>query len=84
MSDTPENVAELATDEKALDLSGMALLGTMIDPQGPKALVRFSGGDVRKVEPGDRIGLAQVQAIGPGVVQISNLGGVKTLTMPQG
>lgn len=84
MSDTPENVAKLATSEKALDLSELALLGTMMDPKGPKALVRFAGGNVRKVEPGDRIGLAQVQAIGPGIVQISNLGGVKTLTMPQG
>jgi len=84
MSDTPDNVADLATDQKALDLNELSLLGTMIDPEGPKALVRFAGGDVRKVEPGDRIGLAQVQAIGPGIVQISNLGGVKTLTMPQG
>lgn len=84
MSDTPENVGKLATEAQALDLSGIALLGTMIDPDGPRALLRLSGGEVRTVSPGDRIGLAQVRAIGPGVVQISNLGGVQQLTMPQG
>ncbi|MBY6166426.1 pilus assembly protein PilP [Pseudooceanicola nitratireducens] len=84
MAGTPENVAKLATDTEALDLGGIALLGTMIQPDGPKALLRTASGDVRKVAPGDRIGLAQVQAIGAGVVQISGFGGQQVLTMPQG
>ena len=84
MAGTPENVAEIATEEGALDLGEMALLGTMIDPDGPKALIRMSGGRVEKVAPGDRIGLAHVRAIGTGVVQISSLGAVRTLSMPQG
>lgn len=84
MAETPENVAKLATKESALDLSGIALLGTMVEADGPKALLRLSGGNVRKVAPGDRIGLARVRAVGAGMVQISGLAGTETLTMPQG
>ena len=84
MANTPENVAKLATEEQALDLSGLALLGTMVDPEGPRALLRTAAGDIRKVAPGDRIGRAQVQAISAGAVQISGLAGVDTLRMPEG
>ncbi len=84
MSETPQNVAQLATKQSAIDLDGIALLGTTVEADGPKALVRTSGGQVRKVAPGDRVGLARVRAIGAGMVQISGLGGTETLTMPNG
>lgn len=84
MAGTPDNVADIATEKGALDLGSMALLGTMVDPDGPTALIRTSAGRIQKVAPGDRIGLAQVRAIGTGVVQISSFGTVQTLTMPQG
>jgi len=82
MAGTPEKAAEFATEKGALDLGSMALLGTMVEAAGPRALIRTSGGSVQKVAPGDRIGLAQVRAIGTGMVQISSLGSVETLTMP--
>ncbi|WP_136635014.1 pilus assembly protein PilP [Pseudooceanicola onchidii] len=84
MAGTPENVAKLATRENALDLGSLALLGTMVEPDGPKALIRTSGGNIQKVRPGDRIGLSQVRAIGSGMVQVSSFGSVETLTMPGG
>lgn len=84
MAGTPENVAKHATQRRALDTSGMALLGTLVEPDGPKALIRTANGSVEKVAPGDRIGLTQVRAIGEGLVQIGGLGGTQTLTMPKG
>ncbi|MGI3168136.1 pilus assembly protein PilP [Pseudooceanicola sp. C21-150M6] len=86
MSDTPEAVAREATEHDALDLSTVALLGTMVKPQGPEALIRMANGEVKKVAPGDRLGVGQgrVQAIGAGVVQIARMGTIETLTMPQG
>mgnify|MGYP000102848531 CR=1 FL=1 len=83
MAGTPENVARIATEKAALDLDGLALLGTMVEPAGPRALVRTAGGSIQKVAPGDRIGLVQIQAIGAGMVQIASLGAVHTLTMPK-
>lgn len=84
MANTPQNVAKLATEAEALDRSGIALLGTMMDPDGPRALLLTAGGDIRKVAPGDRVGLIQVQAIAAGEVRISGLTGVDTLRMPKG
>ncbi|GGE31064.1 hypothetical protein GCM10011360_18800 [Primorskyibacter flagellatus] len=84
MAGTPGKVAELATEENALDLGGVALLGTMVDGARRSALLRLAGGSVQKVAPGDRIGLVKVQAIGEGVVVISGFGGTETLRMPEG
>lgn len=84
MSGTSENVSKFATEKDALDLRSMSLLGTMIEPDGPKALIRMSSGNVQKVGPGDRLGLSQVRAIATGMVQISSLGGLTTLKMPEG
>ena len=81
MAGTPGKVAELATEENALDLGGVALLGTMVDGARRSALLRLASGTVQKVAPGDRIGLAKVQE---GVVVISGLGGTETLRMPGG
>ncbi|WP_375173479.1 hypothetical protein [Pseudooceanicola sp.] len=82
MVDTPEPVSRHATEKGALDLSSTALLGTLVEPEGPRALIRTSNGAIRKVAPGDRIGTARVQAIATGMVQMVNLGMVQTLTMP--
>lgn len=84
MASTPQNVAKIATKTDAIEMSGMSLLGTMVEASGPKALLRLSTGQVRKVAPGDRVGLAQIRAIGAGMVQVTGLGGTDTLTMPQG
>ena len=84
MAGTPANVAKLATEADALDLGSISLLGTMVEQDGPKALLRTSSGRIEKVAPGDRIGLAQVRAIGAGMVQISGFTGTETLTMPKG
>ncbi|MBB04542.1 hypothetical protein [Pseudooceanicola sp.] len=83
-STTPANVAKMATEAQALDLGGVALLGTMVETTGPKALLRLENGTVRKVAPGDRIGMVRVRAIGEGIVQITSLGAVETLSMPNG
>lgn len=84
MAEEPENVTKFATEKGALDLGGLTLLGTLEDPQGRRALILTATGDVETVAPGDRIGLAQVHAIGDGVVKIGGVTGLRTLTMPAG
>ena len=44
MASTPQNVAKIATKTDAIDMSGMSLLGTMVEASGPKALLRLSTG----------------------------------------
>lgn len=84
MAETPENVAKFATEKRAIDTASLTLLGTIEEPDGPRALIRTTGGSIQKVAPGDRIGLSQVRAIATGMVQISSFGTVRTLTMPRG
>ena len=60
---TPENVAQTATEHADIDLHAIALLGVMGTDAEPTALLRLPSGDVAKVAPGTEVGDRHVAAI---------------------
>ncbi|WP_372884776.1 hypothetical protein [Shimia sp.] len=60
---TPTHVAELATQRDQLADRGLVLIGCFGTPEAPRALLRLTSGDMRSVEPGDRIAGRVVAAI---------------------
>ncbi|KAA2316145.1 amidophosphoribosyltransferase [Pseudooceanicola sediminis] len=84
MANIPRVVANNATQADQLDLAEVALLGTIVGPRGPQALLRMGSGRIRKVSAGDRLGLGftRVLAIGNGQLQLASGGTVQTLTIP--
>ncbi|QFS82677.1 hypothetical protein FIU97_07685 [Roseivivax sp. THAF40] len=61
--ETPQNVAETATQHADIDLSDIALLGVMGTEEEPTALLRLPSGKVAKVAPGTQVGNKVVAAI---------------------
>lgn len=83
MTDTTnDRTADFATQRDALDLSGLALLGTFGPATTPAALVRLASGRVRKVAVGDRVGHRRVAAIAPDQVILGEGRSVDVLRMP--
>jgi len=81
-TETPAATLAAATQESALPLHRITLLGTMHGPSSTRALVRVSGGKVARVEPGDTLDRATVAAIGEGVVILSRGGRAERLSLP--
>ncbi len=79
---TPAATLAAATQESALPLRRITLLGTMHGPSSARALVRVSGGKVARVETGDTLDRATVAAIGEGVVILSRGGRAEELRLP--
>lgn len=82
--ETPENVADEATQTAQLTLSRVMLIGTAGADQAMSALVRLSGGRIVKVATGDRVDGGQVQFVQPGRMGLMRRGRVETLTLPGG
>jgi Tfp pilus assembly protein PilP len=81
-TETPAATLAAATQESALPLHRITLLGTMHGPSSARALVRVSGGMVARVETGDTLDRATVAAIGEGVVILSRGGRAEELRLP--
>jgi len=79
---TPAATLAAATQEGALPLRRITLLGTIHGPSNARALVRVSGGKVVRVETGDTLDRATVAAIGEGVVILSRGGRAEELRLP--
>lgn len=56
-------VGELATIHDALPLDRVMVIGTFGSPEAMQALVRYEGGRVRKVSPGDRLAGGRVISV---------------------
>ena len=80
----PAQTEAAATDENALPLDKLALIGTLNGPSGPAALLRLRRGTIRRVTPGDRIDGAHVRAIGEGEIVLERRTGSQRLSMPRG
>lgn len=83
-TDTPQETLDNATQENVLPRTGLVLLGTMINDEAPRALVRIRHGDIRRVGPGDKVGRALVMAIEPGAIYLARGGNSQRLAIPQG
>jgi len=79
---TPATTLAAATQQGALPLRRITLLGTMHGPTSAIALVRVDGGKVARLESGDTLDRATVAAIGEGVVILSRGGRAERLSMP--
>lgn len=72
-----------ATEADALpDAPRPVLLGTYITPEGGRALIRTSRGELRQLRVGDRIGQARIDAIGTGRLDMMLLNQPHRLTIP--
>lgn len=83
-TDTPEDTLVAATQEAALPLRGLTLIGTFSKPDGSSALLRTANGSIRKVEPGDRVGSSTVTAIDDGELLLVSGLHSRRLTLPDG
>ncbi|MEC7259373.1 MAG: pilus assembly protein PilP [Pseudomonadota bacterium] len=83
MSDTPEATARKATEQNALDMNALALLGTITAPGGRAALIRTPRGDIHRVTTGDRVAGAQVTAITDGRIHLVKNGIARVYEMPR-
>lgn len=79
---TNDKVATAATQEEILPLSSLTLIGTLLAPKGPRALLRQSAGGVKQVSPGDRIGGHTVTAIEDGTILLTRSGQSQSLSIP--
>ncbi|MFB9150561.1 type II secretion system protein N [Roseovarius ramblicola] len=79
---TPAATLAAATQESALPLRRITLLGTMHGPTSARALVHVDGGKVTRIETGDTLDRATVAAIGEGVVILSRGGRTEALRLP--
>ncbi|KIT17464.1 hypothetical protein [Jannaschia aquimarina] len=76
-------VANAATDENAIRLNRINLIGTYGRPSARRALVRLSNGRYVKVEVGDRLDRGRVVAIGDGELRYQRGGRNIVLQMPR-
>ena len=81
---TNASVAKQATVKDALNLSRLALIGIFGSASGRYALVRQSGGGVKKIAVGDTIDGGRVAAISATEVQYQKGGRMVTLSLPRG
>lgn len=82
--ETPANVADIATEPKALDHRGLALIGVTGNAGAFRALVRLPSGRVKQVEPGEKLAAGQVVAIDETGLMLQKNGRTKRLAMPGG
>ncbi len=81
---TPAKVAKMATQNDVLERGSTDLLGVFGTKAGMSALVRDSGGRVRKVKTGDRLSIGHVRAIDESGVMIERNGQMRRLAFPAG
>lgn len=62
-SDTPENVARIATEPHVLRDRKLTLIGLFGPDSDLRALVRLPSGRIKEVAPGNRLSVGQVIAI---------------------
>lgn len=77
-------VARAATDNNAISLGKVALVGVFGTSSNRRALVRMPNGRFKKVSVGDRIDGGQVAAIDSGSLRYTRRGRTVTLQMPNG
>jgi hypothetical protein len=81
---TRPTVARAATDNNALSLGRVALIGVFGTSSDRRALVRMPNGKFKKVSVGDRVDGGRVAAIDEGSLRYTKSGRTVTLKMPQG
>ncbi|MAQ84256.1 MAG: hypothetical protein CMH12_13600 [Maritimibacter sp.] len=81
---TSASVAATATDENALRLNRVNLIGVYGSASNRRALVRLSSGRYVKVQVGDTVDGGRVAAIGDGQLVYTKGGRTITLDMPSG
>jgi len=77
-------VARAATDNNALALGKVALVGVFGTSSNRRALVRMPNGRFKKVSVGDRVDGGRVAAIGEGQLKYTKGSRTLTLQMPKG
>lgn len=78
------SVARAATEENAINLRRINLIGVYGQPSSRSALVRLSNGRYVKVSVGDRLDGGRVAAIGESQLRYVKGGRNMTLQMPRG
>ena len=81
---TPPETIEAATEENKLPSGRLALLGTFLNADGGRAIIRTASGKIETVTKGATIGNAKVVAIDEGKLVIARGTRTTTLEMPQG
>ena len=81
---TRASVARAATDNNAIALGKVALIGVFGTSSNRRALVRTPNGRFKKVGVGDRIDGGRIAAIGEGQLKYTKRGRTVTLKMPKG
>ncbi|SDX35642.1 hypothetical protein [Litoreibacter albidus] len=81
---TRASVARAATDNNAISLGKVALVGVFGKSSSRRALVRMPNGRFKKVGVGDRVDGGRVAAIGEGQLKYTKGGRTLTLQMPKG
>ncbi|WP_281857838.1 hypothetical protein, partial [Litoreibacter halocynthiae] len=81
---TRASVARAATDNNAISLGKVALVGVFGTSSNRRALVRMPNGRFKKVGVGDRVDGGRVAAIGEGQLKYTKGGRTLTLQMPKG
>ncbi|MEM9432868.1 MAG: hypothetical protein AAGA12_03025 [Pseudomonadota bacterium] len=81
---TRASVARAATENNAIALGRVALVGVFGTASNRRALVRMPNGRFRKVSVGDRVDGGRVAAIGDGQLRYTKGGRTLTLEMPSG
>ncbi|SFR43181.1 hypothetical protein [Litoreibacter janthinus] len=81
---TRASVARAATDNNAIALGKVALVGVFGTSSNRRALVRMPNGRFKKVGVGDRIDGGRIAAIGEGQLKYTKGGRTVTLQMPKG
>lgn len=80
---TPTNatVTTAATQEEAFPLSGLSLIGTMLTPEGARALLR-QGRRITQAAPGDTVAGHVIAAIEDGHIMLARNGVTQGLRIP--
>ena len=82
-SKTNKKTAHLATIPNALTLRNVALIGVFGTAETKHALLRLTGGRIRRVGVGDTVSQNRIVAISDEAVIFNDFTGTRTLTMPQ-
>lgn len=83
VTETPPQTLAAATQEDALPIHRMTLLGTFDKGSTLSALIRTPDGDIHMLHPGDTLGAATVTAIDMGVLRLSVGQHSARLTLPE-
>ncbi len=81
---TAQSVAAAATDQNAINLRQISLIGVYGNPSNRRALVRLGNGRFVKVSLGDRLDGGRVAAIGESYLDYTQRGRTYRLEMPRG